>query len=141
MKIVSRNTINRELEAFCDRFGTFNDAAEKLGVTASQLSATRRDPSYPVPQRILDKLGYGTATVYVAKADVPAKDRKVKKAKPVAKPKAEPVAKPKAKPITKADLINPKIKVKAVPKSSASAEKTVNIGINAGSVNGNGVFE
>ncbi len=87
MKAVPRHRIVEELDYFCSKFPTYTQAAAKLGVTLAQLSSARNDESSAIPAKILDKLGYASARVYVHKGDLPAKP--VKAAKPAAPLRAQ----------------------------------------------------
>lgn len=107
MQTVERSKIAKELETFCDKYATYGEAAEKLGITLAQLSTARNNPDTVIPANALSKLGYGYTMVYVRKSDMPAKKAAPKKpSKPATKPakKNSPkkaVAKPKSKPAPK----------------------------------------
>jgi hypothetical protein len=73
MRIVDRKEVGAALEAFCDKFETYKEAAKKLGITLSQLSAARNKPKSVVPAKALKKLGFEFKAVYLAKDLPPAK--------------------------------------------------------------------
>lgn len=119
MQTIDRSKIAKELEAFCDKYNTYGEAAQKLGITLAQLSTARNDENSVIPAKALAKLGYGYTLVYVRKADMPAKRTpKAKKAK-TAKPAAKKTAKPKSKPAAKKPVKKTATAKKAPPKAKA----------------------
>lgn len=111
MQTIPRSKIAKELDAFCAKFPTFTDAAEKLGITLAQLSTARNDSSSVIPAKALDKLGYAYAPFYFRAADIKvirqneeaaAKASKKAPAKKPAKKAAPKKATPKKKPAKKA---------------------------------------
>jgi len=79
MRIVDRKEVGAALEAFCDKFETYKEAAKKLGITLSQLSAARNKPKSVVPAKALKKLGFEFKAVYLAKDLPPTRLQKVVK--------------------------------------------------------------
>lgn len=119
MQTVERSKIAKELEAFCDKYATYGEAAEKLGITLAQLSTARNNPDTVIPANALSKLGYGYTMVYVRKSDMPAKKAAPKKpSKPTAK---KPATKPAKKNSPKKAVAKPKSKPAAPKKASKPA--------------------
>jgi hypothetical protein len=64
-EIVSEAVIRKELQAFCDKFDLYKEAADALGMTASQLSTVLRGKANVIPAKVLKKLKIKQTVVYV----------------------------------------------------------------------------
>lgn len=77
MDTFSKTDILKDLRAFCKEFPTAAQAAAAIKITPAQLSQTLNGKKNVIPERILKKLGYRIANVYVSTAGKKAPTRKI----------------------------------------------------------------
>lgn len=62
MKVYTEAQVRKKMKAFVDSFGTYTDAAAKIGCTRSELSIAMRGGR--IPSRVLDAIGLWKVEVY-----------------------------------------------------------------------------
>lgn len=97
--MIEEKIIIKELREFVKKFDTNKQAAAALRVTQAQLSTTLRGTVNVIPEKILKKLGYKSALVYL-----PLKPKKTGAEAGTSKPKNVPAKAPAATPAPKVPL-------------------------------------
>jgi predicted component of type VI protein secretion system len=97
--ILTKKEVIARLNAFCDRFETYAEAASALRCTPSQLSQARLGKTGLIPAPILKKLKIKTVTVYESQDKALAKPHRKTVAPAAAKPLAKPAKKPSPAPV------------------------------------------
>jgi hypothetical protein len=123
MTLLTKKDVMARINAFCDKFDTFAEAAAALRCTASQLSQARLGKTGLIPAPILKKLKIKAVTRYESNEPPPKPHRKAV-ARAAAKPSPTPAKKPtppRAKPQPagkalparpeKGDIASPLVKV------------------------------
>lgn len=88
MSYITQKDVVARINAFCDDYELYADAARALKCTPAQLSQARAGKLSTIPASILKKLALTPITLYVSKDKKPMKIEKSKAArKPAAKPR------------------------------------------------------